>query len=345
MGSVQKTKFNSSDFSDVYKSIAWGHGWNFRKMFLTPGSTNFTIPANVFLIRALVWGGGGSGRMGSYAVGGGGGGYTEHYWDCVPGTSLAIVVGAGGAAVTSTANGNAGGTSSVTDAVASVSLSATGGLGGVYASAAGGSGVGGTINSDGGDSGSVVTSATGATGGGAAGSFLGDGGAGGGCLTASLSGNNGGGGAIGGHKGGNGGEVAYYCGSGAGVHGPGIDAFSKSTNGGPGVFPGGLGALSATNYYKPAECGRGNLWWDAWDIDGSGGGSGCINEILAGAHGGPGAGGGAGSSYGGHGGILGGGAGGTVGGGNGGRAGGGGGVYSVVGASGAGGDGLVILYW
>lgn len=348
MGGVQKTKFNSSKFADVYKSIAWGHGWNFRKMFLTPGSTTFTIPANVFLIRALVWGGGGSGRVGSYPQGGGGGGYTEHYWDCVPGTSLSIVVGAGGAAVTSAGDGLSGGTSSLTDSVAEVALSATGGSGTFdFAGCPGGSGVGGTINSNGGKSGAMITSATGATGGGAAGSFWGDGGAGGGCLAITLTNINGGGGAIGGHKGGDGGGINHYCGSGAGVHGPGINAgTTPSVAGGPGVFPGGIGALSATNYYKPAECGRGSLWWDAWEIDGSGGGSGYINTIAAGAHGGPGAGGGAGSAYGGGGGIFGGGGGGYTRGGNGGRAGGGGGcIDTSLGKSGAGGAGLVILYW
>lgn len=351
MGGVQKTKFNSSDFPDVYKSIAWGHGWNFRKMFLTPGSTNFIIPANVFLIRALVWGGGGSGRFGNYGKGGGGGGYTEHYWDCVPGTSLSIVVGAGGSAATAIGDGNTGGTSSLIDTVASVSLSATGGVGGtgIYTGNPGGEGLGGTINFNGGAGGASTNLTSGsASGGGAAGSVLGDGGNGGAVVTESTTYANGGGGAIGGHKGGNGGAINNYCGSGAGVHGPGGDGLSiASRNGGPGMFPGGQGAAFGTNFYKTAECGRGSLWWDAWDIDGSGGGSGYTTNIPAGAHGGPGAGGGAGYSYGGAGGILGGGGAGGLYGGNGGRAGGGGGCTSDASAvsSGAGGDGLVILYW
>lgn len=356
MGGIQKTKFNASDYPAVFKSIAFGHPWNFRKLFFTPGATSFTIPDNIFKMRALVFGAGGSGAMGVSVGGGGGGGYTEHYWDCVPGTVLSLVIGAGGAPVlTHNVAGNNGGTSSLTDAVSSVSLSSTGGTGGprntTPLAAPGGVGTGGILTANGGAGGAYYSTA-GYPGGGAAGSWLGVGGAGGMMVpTTSLNGACGGG-AIGGHRGGSykSPAVEDCMHSGAGVFGPGCDSTAKDigVSGGPGVYPGGRGALQTTTTSQDASSGIGPDWWDAWDILGSGGGSGSFSLQIAG-HGGPGAGGG-GGGVGGNGGILGGGGGAYNGSaGSGGLGGGGGaalsGVSTILGTSGAGGNGLIILYW
>lgn len=123
-------------------------------VYATPGTTNWTVPAGVFKIRARVWGGGGGGgaliSVGGAGSGGNGGGYAEGVYDVTPGQVLAITVGAGGVRGTAAGtHGQTGGTSSVGSL-----LSATGGGGGATgfngaaggASATIGTGSGGQIN-------------------------------------------------------------------------------------------------------------------------------------------------------------------------------------------------------
>lgn len=123
--------------------------------FNTPGTSNWTCPAGVVRVRARVWGAGGGGGggfanagVGGAGAGGSGGGYSEGYFNVVPGTVYVVTVGAGGAGGTSPLNGTAGGTSSF-----SSFISATGGAGGAGGNNTGspptgspGTGTGGYIN-------------------------------------------------------------------------------------------------------------------------------------------------------------------------------------------------------
>lgn len=167
-------------------------GTNNVKVFLQSGT--FVVPANVSQLRVRVHGAGGSGGgvagggRNRVASGGGGGGMAIKTFNVTAGTSYAVTVGSGGAAVTlSAANaGNSGGTSSF-----GAVCSATGGSGGAAATgnavnsaagATGGTGSGGDLNYTGGGSGiasTTVTSATynslAATGGGSAACIFGNG--------------------------------------------------------------------------------------------------------------------------------------------------------------------------
>lgn len=85
------------------------------------GTYSFVVPAGVTRIRYTVTGAGGSGSgcqasssSESYSGGGGGAGGTAIGWlDVVPGTTLSVVVGKGGTAVSGAVSGNDGGDSSL----------------------------------------------------------------------------------------------------------------------------------------------------------------------------------------------------------------------------------------
>jgi hypothetical protein len=147
--------------------------------FTTVGSNTFTVPAGVTKISAVLIGGGGAGGGsggGSGGNGGGGGGliYVNDF-PVTPGQTLAVIVGAGGIAVSGGTGGN-GGNSSITGIA-----TAFGGTGGAFDRddpvGDGGAGTGGSGGATGG-SGGRATLTTGAGGGGAAG-YSGDGGTGG----------------------------------------------------------------------------------------------------------------------------------------------------------------------
>lgn len=112
-------------------------------------SGTFTVPAGVTQVEALVWGGGGgsmaSSGGGVYTGGGGGGGYSSKIiTGLVPGATITVTVGAGGAASASGVAGGNGGTSSFGS-----HLSATGGSGGATVAgngASAGTGSSGVIN-------------------------------------------------------------------------------------------------------------------------------------------------------------------------------------------------------
>nr|WP_278436407.1 DUF2793 domain-containing protein [Brucella anthropi] len=126
-------------------------------VFSSTGVTNWTVPAGVYRALARVWGAGGGGggcsNSVSAASGGGGAGYAEGYISLVPGSTVPITVGVGGAGGVGSSsgfgNGLPGGSSSVGGLI-----SATGGgpgLGsnsGVQASGSGdaGTGSGGALN-------------------------------------------------------------------------------------------------------------------------------------------------------------------------------------------------------
>ena len=148
-------------------------------------SGTWTVPVGITRAKVRVWGaGGGSGSSGSTGSGspggGGGGGYTQQIiTGLVPGTAVAVTVGAGGIAPTGAGgNGGTGGTSSFGSY-----LTATGGSGGGGNSAGtagqGGGGSGGTLNLGGsqGSTGSNGTTAIGGSGGGSPFGVAGTGGA------------------------------------------------------------------------------------------------------------------------------------------------------------------------
>jgi hypothetical protein len=154
-----------------YKLPALRPGFSQIQAFTNSGT--FTVPIGVTRLRVTVIGGGGAGgtHPNIPSGGGGAGGVGVHILSgLTPGSSIAVTVGTGGAAITSgTGNGGNGGTSSF-----GTYVSATGGTGGggnpALTTAAGGTGgtaVGGDINS-GGSCGtdSIIPAARGGDGGG-----------------------------------------------------------------------------------------------------------------------------------------------------------------------------------
>lgn len=124
-------------------------------IFDTPGTTSWTVPANVTRVRAVCVGGGGSaGYHQNYPGGGGGsGGRSTRWCDVTPGQIIPVTVGAGGSPAAPYTAGNTGGTSSF-----GAFCSSTGGNGGAGGTVAGGgpgnntaggspgSGIGGDVN-------------------------------------------------------------------------------------------------------------------------------------------------------------------------------------------------------
>jgi hypothetical protein len=155
----------------AYKLPALRPGFANMQVFTSSGW--FTVPNGVSVVRASVTGGGGSGGYHSTMPSGGGGAGGQAVGivsGLVPGQSIAVTVGAGGAALGSPGTGNSGGTSSFGGY-----LAATGGAGGnggtvtnfSNAGGAGGAGSGGQVNfngSQGGDA--IVVACRGGDGGG-----------------------------------------------------------------------------------------------------------------------------------------------------------------------------------
>lgn len=197
--------------------------------------TSWVCPANVTSVFAQCWAGGGSGGNSnsdpnSNSGGGGGGEYAAGTVSVTPGTSYAVVVGVGGAAipVLTDSAGNAGGNSS---------------FGGTLVIAIGGSG--GAVNTNG----NTAAGGTGGTGG--TGSILNNGGTGGSDVTTNANGGGGGGGAGSSTAGGTGGNSTGAAGT-AGAGG--------SSNGGAGSA--GAGSSVAANA-KPFGGGGGGSGFSA----------------------------------------------------------------------------------
>ena len=112
---------------------------NGMQEFSTPGTYSFTVPTNITRLLVELWGGGGGGGLGLY-FSGGGGGYSRSIIIVTPGTTINVIVGAGGSGgITSTSsdpydlspyNGGDGGNSSITLTNGTVLLSSGGGKGG-----------------------------------------------------------------------------------------------------------------------------------------------------------------------------------------------------------------------
>lgn len=190
-------------------TTAAGYSGPSATVFNSPGT--FTIPSTTTRIKVTVVGGGGAGgNRGAAPAGtasGGGAGGTAISWlsGLTGGNTLAVTVGAGGAAVGGDANGNSGGTSSVASGTQPITtISATGGGGGFFAipSSGGSGGVGsnGSLNISGGPGGASGGN-SGNTGGN---SIFGGGGNQGAAGTANSGGGGGGAGGGGGNSGGSG---------------------------------------------------------------------------------------------------------------------------------------------
>jgi len=142
-----------------------------RQIFTATG--NFIIPGGTFGIYAEAYGGGGGGG-GTFGVtfggGGGGGGYCDKYMTVVPGASLAVAIGNGGASNTGAGSGGAGTNTTFNG------MTARGGGGGTQTAAgAGGVAVGGDININGTPGGAAGTTAAVNSGGTCAGRYGGTG--------------------------------------------------------------------------------------------------------------------------------------------------------------------------
>lgn len=96
---------------------------------LTPGPFSHVVPADVWRINVLLWGGGAGGGYGwangCGGSGGGAGGFAQGAFNVTPGQVINGTVGAGGAGGASGAAGGNGGSSSLASLI-----SATGGVGG-----------------------------------------------------------------------------------------------------------------------------------------------------------------------------------------------------------------------
>lgn len=115
----------------------------------TPGTSTWTVPANVYGAWVDVYPGGGGG---DFTTGGGGsgagGGYAGGWMDVTPGAAIAYTVGAAGAGAGASSPGGNGGSSSFGPS-GGRTFQATGGAGSAGGGALGGSGSGGDINLDG----------------------------------------------------------------------------------------------------------------------------------------------------------------------------------------------------
>lgn len=294
-----------------------------RTSFISAHAGTFTVPANVYAIRAYLFGAGGNGGG---TAGGGGGSCTYGTIPTTPGTTFTLDIS--GSVVTLKVSA----TTYLTSNSGSAGSGTTGGSGGSAGSVTGGLGITDSGAYAGGAGG---TGSTYSSGGGASGSPIGTGGAGGDGNTGS--GTYGGGGGWGGAGGAaNGG--ANSCGGGGGTGGAGSYGTGAAGGGGGsgGAAADGIGGKSrAANL----------LYTDPLLVPctAAGGSAGSTATTSLGQSAGPG-GGGAGSgntssNIGGNGGIGGGGGGGTTGGAGGFGGGGGGGSGGGAGGVGGGGGG------
>ena len=234
-----RVKGEALGWSEWSEDIAFGTGVAAGEViFTSPGTHDWTVPAGVTAVSAVVVGAGGGGAN-SGAGGGGGLAYANDI-PVSPGQTIAITVGAGGSF--------GGGTSSFGSAV-----SATGGKegrgpdNGPAHAGAGGAPEGGDGGGAGGDAGPA-----GGRGGGGAGGYNGRGGYSNSNGGGNNSGSNGqgGGGAGGVYSGGPGKKTLGGGGGGVGLYGVGPSGTSPSTDGaGGGGGSGGQDGDNATELY------------------------------------------------------------------------------------------------
>ncbi len=211
------------------------------------GTYSFTVPACVSQITVQAWGGGGGGSSSSGSGsdggnGGGGGGFRGGTISVIPGNTINITVGPGGAGAANTdgADGTAGSNTVVSHTVGTITANGGGrGIVGYLAGGSGGAGGGGSF------SGTVTnqSSYSGGTGG------VGDsdeGGGGGGGAGNSGNGGNGDDGNDGSHNGGSGGTNFGGNGGTGGNDGAGGDGSTYGGGGGAAGDDGGGGGDGAS---------------------------------------------------------------------------------------------------
>ncbi|WP_316233741.1 RHS repeat-associated core domain-containing protein [Bradyrhizobium sp. SZCCHNPS2010] len=287
------------------------------------GSTTWTVPGDWNnadnSIEAIGGGGGGGGSVGGQqgANGGGGGEYRKSVnVTLTSGTSIPIVIGAGGQGGTAAPSNGSTGTATTFNGAMLIANPGQGGavsgLATASAAAGGTGGTGGTVHFDGGPGGARLTLTAGAgAGGGGAGGRNGPGAAGG-SSGGSGPGGAGGGGANGGsagasvpssNAGASGGNNASGTGGGAGGS-VGVVSTAGSNGGGAagsnGGGGGGGGGLSNSVTGDGGAGGAGLTDWGTGGAGGGGGGGAAAYTTVSGAGGGAGlyggGGGGAGSS-------------------------------------------------
>ena len=135
---------------NAWKAVSDVSGLASVQTFTTLGSQPWNRPTGITKVIIEVQGGGGSGAYtsgGSTNCGGGAGGYARKFLDVSSIASATIVVGAGGATVTSAAAGNDGSDSSWADGTNTITgAGGTGGPTSSYGSAPGGAGTNGDLN-------------------------------------------------------------------------------------------------------------------------------------------------------------------------------------------------------
>ena len=135
---------------NAWKAVSDVSGLASVQTFTTLGSQPWPRPTGITKVIIEVQGGGGSGAYtsgGSTNCGGGAGGYARKFLDVSSIASATIVVGAGGATVTSAAAGNDGSDSSWADGTNTITgAGGTGGPTSSYGSAPGGAGTNGDLN-------------------------------------------------------------------------------------------------------------------------------------------------------------------------------------------------------
>ena len=163
LSSALQTALSVTNVDDALSAIIKGTS---LQTYNAAGTYNYTVPAGVTKMLALIIGAGGGGGGGG-VVGGGGGGGGGGYVTCVSfsvtqGQVIPVVVGTGGTrgAGQEASNGSGGNTGGLSSVNGIVALGGTGGGGGVYTSSMGSGGGGGGAGSTGGTGGGVYNTAS-----------------------------------------------------------------------------------------------------------------------------------------------------------------------------------------
>jgi hypothetical protein len=236
--------------------------------FITAGTFSWTVPTNVTSVSVVAVGAGGGGSVNEQGTGGGGALAYKNNISVTPGTSITVVVGAGGTA--STGDGVAaqnGGNSSFGSVF--TALGGLGAQGGAQDTNRGATGTYDFVGLGGAGVGGGLSDTGQSQGGGGAGGYSGNGGNGGWSSRAATDGQGGGGG------GGSGsGELYDSGGGGVGIFGQGASGAAGTTS------QGGQGGSGGTNgtFIPTDDAGRAN--------GGTYGGGGGTNDAFGGNGGG-----------------------------------------------------------
>ena len=134
-GGVADIVYTGTAYNVVSISNQSVHG---STLFLTIGTSSFSVPSWVNQVYAEVWGAGG-GASGGVGGCGGGGGYAAGWLNVTPNSNIPVVIGAGGAGANNGAQAGTGGSSSF------LTLSAGGGGGASTGGTSGGNGAGSAV--------------------------------------------------------------------------------------------------------------------------------------------------------------------------------------------------------